>query len=290
MTGELKRANDEINQWAKTLESRVDEKSTELKQAQEHILKVERMASIGKLAAIVAHEINNPLAGILVYSKLLLKKLGKNGAESRGPEEFKQHLSMIASESARCGDIVKSLLHFSRQTKANLEPNDINEIIRESARLVQHKIDLMSIRTDIRLDKNIRSIVCDSQQIKQALVALIINACEAMKAEEGVLAIESRRVVEQERIEIRVADNGIGMDEETKKHIFEPFFTTKEQGKGVGLGLAVVYGIVNGHAGEIEVESVPGEGTAFIISLPEQATAHTDVNQLAATTGEHHGN
>jgi two-component system NtrC family sensor kinase len=275
MTGELKEANGEINDWAKTLESRVEQKTDELKQAHEHLVQFERMASIGKLAAIVAHEINNPLAGILVYAKLLLKKL----AGDDSAEDSRRYLSMIASESARCGDIVKNLLQFSRQTKVNLEPNDINEIITQSLGLLQHKVDLMGITSEVRLDPTINHVICDAQQIKQALVALLINACEAMKQGEGVLRIESRRLADHRAVEIEVSDNGVGIDEATQKQIFEPFFTTKEQGKGVGLGLAVAYGIVNGHAGEIEVRSTPGVGTTFVIRLPEEAlgTAETGI-------------
>ena len=274
MTVELKEANAEISDWAKRLESRVEEKTAELKQAHEHLVHVERMASIGKLAAIVAHEINNPLAGILVYSRLLLKKM----AGDASAEESRQQLSMIASESARCGDIVKNLLQFSRQTRVNLEPNDINEIVVQSLRLVQHKVDLMGITTEVRLDDTTNHVVCDAQQIKQALVALLINACEAMKPGEGILRVESRRLPNR-GVEIEVSDNGVGMDVETRKQIFEPFFTTKQQGKGVGLGLAVVYGIVNGHSGDIEVRSSPGLGTTFLIRLPEKelgSKAETD--------------
>jgi len=277
MTAELKQANGEINDWAKMLESRVEEKTAQLKQAHEHLIHVERMASIGKLAAIVAHEINNPLAGILVYAKLLLKKLAGDGSAG----ESKQYLSMIASESARCGEIVKNLLQFSRQAKVNLEPNDVNEIITQSLRLIQHKVDLMEITTEVRLDDTIGSVVCDAQQIRQALLALLINACEAMKQGEGVLNIESRRLPNRGGVEIKVSDNGVGMDDETRKRIFEPFFTTKEQGRGVGLGLAVVYGIVNVHLGEIEVRSSPGLGTTFVIRLPEKEfnTAETDTRR-----------
>ena len=265
MTAELKHANNEINEWARTLESRVEEKTAELKQAHDHLLHVERMASIGKLAAIVAHEINNPLAGILVYAKLLMKKVAGNG----NAEESRQYLSMIASESARCGEIVKNLLQFARQTKVNPEPNDINEIIRQSLRLIQHKIDLMGITAEMDLCEGLENVVCDAQHIKQALVALMINACEAMKQGEGQLEIKSRRARSDNSIEIEITDNGVGMDEETRRQIFEPFFTTKEEGKGVGLGLAVVYGIVNAHSGEIEVESTPGVGTTFVIRLPK---------------------
>jgi two-component system NtrC family sensor kinase len=231
------------------------------------------MASIGKLAAIVAHEINNPLAGILVYAKLLLKKLNKTKGAGPDAEAFRTHLDMIAAESARCGDIVKNLLQFSRQAKTNLEPNDLNEIIYQSVRLVQHKIDLMAVETELRLDDACRRVTCDAPQIKQAMVALLINACEAMRPGEGRLLVSSQPLADERAVEIRITDNGVGMDEETRRQIFEPFFTTKEQGKGVGLGLAIVYGIITSHAGEIEVESAPGCGTTFIIRLPETGAA-----------------
>ncbi|MGZ8846749.1 MAG: sensor histidine kinase, partial [Pyrinomonadaceae bacterium] len=270
MTGELKRANAEINDWTKTLEDRVEKKTAELRQAQEHVLRVEKLASIGKLAAIVAHEINNPLAGILVYARLILKRLGRNGGISSVDEDTKKHVETIASESARCGEIVKGLLQFSRQTKPHVKLNNLNDIINESLRLVHHKIELSGACAVTKCDDNLKQIVCDEQQIKQALVALLINACEAVHPGEGEITIRSRYVEEKHLAEIRISDNGIGMDAETTQHIFEPFFTTKEQGKGVGLGLAVVYGIVTGHSGEIEVESSPGFGTTFVIRLPER--------------------
>jgi two-component system NtrC family sensor kinase len=268
MTGELKRAHGEISEWTKTLEERVASKTIELEQAHEHVLKVEKLASIGKLAAIVAHEINNPLAGILVYARLVLKQLDRNGNTASVDEETKKHVETIAAESARCGEIVKGLLQFSRQTKPNVKPNNLNDIINESVRLVRHKIVLSGARVVTKCDANLRQIACGEQQIKQALVALLINACEAVHQGEGEITISSRYVVERDCAEIRISDNGVGMDQETKQHIFEPFFSTKEQGKGVGLGLAVVYGIVTGHAGEIEVESAPGCGTTFVIRLP----------------------
>ena len=268
MTDELKLANVKLNDWARTLEARIEQKTKELGDAHAHLVRVEKLASIGKLAAIVAHEINNPLAGILVYAKLLLKRLRRSEGSSFN-DEATQHLETIIGESARCGEIVKGLLQFSRQTKANAEPHDLNEIVRQSIRLVQHKIDLMSIRVDTDLDDGLKQIVCDGQQIKQALVALLINACEAVTSGEGIFTIKSRYFPDEQMAEISIRDNGIGMDEETKRQVFEPFFTTKEQGKGVGLGLAVVYGIVTGHGGEIEVLSEPGEGTTFIIRLPE---------------------
>jgi len=287
MTGELKRANVEIKEWNRTLEERVEKKSLELAQAHEHVLRVEKLASIGKLAAIVAHEINNPLAGILVYARLVLKRLGRNGHGAAVDSETRKNIETIAAESARCGEIVKGLLQFSRQTKPNVEPNDLNAIINESLRLVRHKIDLSGAAAITDCDPGLKQIECDEQQIKQALVALLINACEAVRPGEGVIRISSRYLEPARAAEIRVMDNGVGMDEQTKQHIFEPFFTTKEQGKGVGLGLAVVYGIVTGHSGQIEVESSPGQGTMFVIRLPvglEQIMAPSSFQQSDVAT------
>lgn len=270
MTRELKRAHAEISDWTRTLEDRVEKKTAELQQAHEHVLQVEKLASIGKLAAIVAHEINNPLAGILVYARLVLKRLSRNGGSAELNEETRQHVETIAAESARCGEIVKGLLQFSRQAKPHVKPNDLNEVLSESLRLVRHKIDLSGARAVIECEDGLGHIVCDEQQIKQAVVALLINACEAVHPGEGIITVSSRYLPAAHAAEIRISDNGVGMDEETKQHIFEPFFTTKEQGKGVGLGLAVVYGIVTGHGGEIEVQSAPGHGTTFVIRLPEK--------------------
>lgn len=268
MTERLYAANDELTTWAKTMERRVDEKTAELRRANEEMIRVERMASVGKLAAIVAHEINNPLAGILTYAKLLLKKL--NSSSEISNERFKHELEMVAGESARCGEIVKNLLQFSRQSAPNLQPRDINEVVRQSIRLVQHKMDLMNLEVHLDLERNLPPVVCDEQQVKQALVALLINACEAMRPNEGSLEMRSRHIPERRVVELVVKDNGIGIDEETQKHIFEPFFTTKEAIKGMGLGLAVVFGIISRHSGKIRVESAPGQGAAFIIELPEK--------------------
>lgn len=284
MTRELKRAHAEISDWTRTLEERVEKKTAELQQAHEHVLRVEKLASIGKLAAIVAHEINNPLAGILVYARLVLKRLSRNGESAAVNEETRHQVETIAAESARCGEIVKGLLQFSRQTKPHVKPNDLNELLKDSLRLVHHKIDLSGARAVIECEEGLRQIVCDEQQIKQAVVALLINACEAVHPGEGIITVSSRYLPEVGAAEIRISDNGVGMNEETKQHIFEPFFTTKEQGKGVGLGLAVVYGIVTGHGGEIEVQSAPGQGTTFVIRLPERSGELLD--SMALMIGE----
>lgn len=274
MTEQLNQAHQQLTDWAQSLEERVAEKTDQLKRAHEQMIQVERMASLGKLAAIVAHELNNPLAGIVTYAKLLLKKIDQNGSRSFNTDQARQYLETIASESARCGDIVKNLLQFARHTPVNLQPTDINEVIRQSLRLVQHKIDLMNVQTRVQLDERRPIVTCDGQQLKQALVALLINACEAMTPGEGVLDVISQYDANAHAIEITIRDNGVGMDAAIQQRIFEPFFTTKEQGRGVGLGLAIVYGIIQQHAGQIQVSSAPGQGATFTIRLPNATIGH----------------
>ncbi|GBC80961.1 Sensor protein ZraS [bacterium HR10] len=268
MTEELKRAHEELTSWARTLEERVAEKTAELRRTHEQMMHAERMASIGKLAAIVAHEINNPLSGILTTAKLLLKKMGDHGFSPEDLANARQYLEMIASESARCGEIVKNLLQFVRPSRAHFQPHDVNELIRQSLRLIQHKIELMSLQTEVQLDPDVPPVVCDGQQMRQALVALLINACEAVRPEEGMLTVTSRFLPEAQRVEIAIRDNGVGMDEETQRRIFEPFFTTKEKEGSLGLGLSVVLSILHRHGGDIHVQSALGHGTTFTLRLP----------------------
>jgi two-component system NtrC family sensor kinase len=173
-------------------------------------------------------------------------------------------LGMIESEAARCGEIVKHLLQFSRPSRPRAESCDVNELVRGSVRLVQHQIDLKGLESEIQLDAAAPVVVCDPQQIRQALVAILINACEAMSGE-GKLSVATRSMPDG-GVTLSIRDTGVGIDPETRKHLFEPFYTTKEQGGG--LGLAVVYGIIRGHGGRIEVESTPGEFTLFRLYLP----------------------
>jgi two-component system NtrC family sensor kinase len=271
MTTELKKANEELKEWARTLETRVDEKTGELKRAHEHMIQVERMASMGKLAAIVAHEINNPLTGILVSSRFILKRLAGSGQAEQEPRE---HLEMIANEASRCGEIVKSLLQFTPQAKAKYEACDVKELILDAVRLVKHKLDLMSVRLKQDLDPDAPPILCDPQEIRQALVAILINACEAMPQGEGLLEVGVRYHADGPAVDVWVKDSGIGMDDETQKHMFEPFFTTKQDSHGVGL--CVVSGIVSRHSGNIEVSSAPGKGTTISMRLPVSGAAARD--------------
>ncbi len=264
----LERAHSELLQWAQTLERRVDEKTAELKRAQDQMMRVERMASLGKLAAVVAHEINNPLASVVTYAKLLLRRWEKANDDPARHAESRQVLEAIASESHRCGEIVSNLLLFARRTGSRFEPTDVNELVRKVMFLIKHKMDLAQVKSDLQLDAALPALMCDGAQIEQALLALAINAIDAMP-DGGTLTFSSGRFGD-EHIRLCVADTGIGMDEEVRSHIFEPFFTTKTEGesKGLGLGLAVVYGIIERHSGSIDVDSAPGRGTVFTITLP----------------------
>jgi two-component system, NtrC family, sensor kinase len=280
MSCQLDDARREINAWARTLEERVEQKSQELRGAQEEMLRVERMASIGKLAAVVAHEINNPLAGILTYSKLLKKRLSR---EAQPDSENISMLDLMESESRRCGDIVKNLMTFGRATSMNREPADLNSIIDRCERLVQHQLELKNIELHHYLEQNLPVVRCDAGQIEQVVLALVMNAIDAMP-NGGNLTMDSRRVPGAEEVQIEVRDDGVGMPPDILANMFEPFFTTKERGRGLGLGLAISRNIVDRHGGRIAVASEPGHGTAFTITLPLQSKAASPVASPVGTT------
>jgi len=265
MTSEVSEAHRELTEWAKTLEARVEQKTQELNRAHENMLRVEKMASMGKLAAVVAHEINNPLAGILTYAKLLKKWLGRWDESLRG--EALSSLDLIESESHRCGEIVKSMLTFARATPINYEPADLNSIVDRSVRLVQHQLELGNIELHLDLARDLPAVRCDPAQIEQVLVALIMNAIDAMP-NGGNLTLRSRFLPATGGAQLQVQDDGVGIPPELLPNLFEPFFTTKERGHGVGLGLAISKNIVERHHGHVEVASEPGRETTFTITLP----------------------
>jgi two-component system, NtrC family, sensor kinase len=280
MSCQLDEAQGEINAWARTLEERVKQKTLELRGAQDEMLRVERMASIGKLAAVVAHEINNPLAGILTYAKLLKKRLSR---EDTPNEENISMLDLVESESRRCGEIVKNLMTFARSGSVNREPADLNEVIDRCVRLVQHQMELKNIELHSNLEKELPLVRCDPGQIEQVILALVMNAIDAMP-NGGNLTLTSRKGPQAGKIQIEVRDDGVGMPADVKANMFEPFFTTKERGRGLGLGLAISRNIVDQHGGRIEVASEPGRGTAFTITLPLQSNA-VPVPSTVSTVG-----
>jgi two-component system NtrC family sensor kinase len=265
MSGRLQVAQNASDAWAKNLEFLVEQKTRELKQAHRRMLHVEKMATIGKMAAVVAHEINNPLSGILTYSKLVKRWIQNHAADAPRKDEMQGSLDLIATESKRCGELVKNLLSFSRVSPMNLAWCDLNQVIDRCLRLVEHKMELGGIQHNLDLAADLPPAHCDPAQIEQVVLAMVINAIDAMP-QEGNLWIRTR-VTADSAIELVIRDDGIGIPAENLPHIFEPFYTTKESG-GSGLGLAISQNIVERHGGHIEVNSAVGQGTAFKILLP----------------------
>jgi len=252
------------------IEEQVRRKTVELERAHKSLLSTEKMASIGKLAATVAHEINNPLFGILTYARLVLRALLK--LDIPGRDELAEQLQTIERESKRCGDLVKSLLTFSRQAPSNREPNDLNAVVRRAILLVKHKLDMQSVELVERLAADLPPAFCDANQIQQVILVLMVNASEAMP-KGGRLEVSTEFDAPSEQCVALVKDNGSGIPEDVLPRIFDPFFTTKEDQLRTGLGLAVANGIVEQHAGGITVRSAPGEGTEFRVALPMAAVA-----------------
>lgn len=236
----------------------------ELEKTQKQLIQSEKLASMGRLAASVAHEINNPLAGVMNYVKLMQRKIEKKTFGKKDKEKFDHYLDVVEREISRCANIVSNLLDFARQREPAFREIDINSVINDALTIVSKQIFLKRIRIERSL-KPLPLTFADFSQLQQAFINLIMNALEAMK-EGGVLRIESSFNPSEKFIEIRFSDTGIGIPEENIPKIFEPFFTTKE--KGTGLGLSVAYGIITRHKGEIKVSSVVGVGTTFTIRLP----------------------
>jgi len=272
LSSQLKAEHNENEAWTRTLEQRVEQKTRELKRAHEHALHTEKMASIGKMAAVLAHEINNPLSGILTYAKLLRKWVDHEDGGSSRRTEIHESLDLIASESRRCGDLVKNLLTFSRTTPMNLQATDVNKVIDRSLRLVQHQLDLAGIQVQPELDPELPPVVCDGAQIEQVLLALVMNAIDAMP-QGGNLWLVTKLSREEGAVRLVVRDDGSGIPPEVLSRLFEPFLTTKETGRGVGLGLAISRSILERHNGSIDVQSEVGRGTTFTVTPPWDADA-----------------
>jgi two-component system NtrC family sensor kinase len=228
---------------------------------------VEKIASLGKLSAVVAHEINNPLSGILTYAKLCLKMIQNPASLSREQtSSVVQFLSVIRDEAIRCGDIVKNLLIFAKKDFGKWTEESLNKIIHNGIQLVKHKVQIKELELVQELAEGNDIIYCDASGIQHILVALFINAIDATP-KGGKLKVKTILSDSSHEVQIVISDTGSGISEEILPHIFEPFVSTKES---TGLGLAVVYGIIQQHKGEIEVESKPNQGTTFMITLPRR--------------------
>jgi two-component system NtrC family sensor kinase len=270
LTSELQRARGDLEGLNRTLEARVEEKTRELEKTHHQMVVVEKMASLGKLAAVVAHEINNPLAGIRTYARLLRRQFGKGEQAPPTPEqsaEIDRVLEVVDSEAGRCGDIVRNLLAFSRQSGARFAEEDLAVVVERCRMLLNHQAEMLGITLEARAVPDLPRVVCDAAQVQQMILALAMNALEATPSG-GRVSIEARG--DGEGVALVVADTGSGIPEEHQYRVFEPFFTTKEAGNGVGLGLAVVYGIVSRHHARIDLVSHAGTGTEFTVHMPRR--------------------
>jgi two-component system NtrC family sensor kinase len=274
MVEELSLAQGEITEWTHTLQQKVKQKTSELERIQSHLIHVEKMASLGKLAATVAHELNNPLGGILTYTRLTQKRLDNGPLTPDKLISIQEDLAIVKNETVRCGNIVNNLLLFSKREMGECEFQDINTILKNCVRLVQHHLDLQQITLKQILPEKPLEARCDKEQIQQAALAIIMNAIEAMP-NGGTLTIEAAAT--DDKIKISIADTGEGIPPEHLPHIFEPFYTSKKEGKGIGLGLSVAYGIMERHKGQIDVKTVTGKGATFIISIPLDLQKVTEI-------------
>jgi two-component system NtrC family sensor kinase len=266
MLDNLQAAANELENWSQQLEYKVQKKSEELSAVQNEIIHVERLASLGKLSSSVAHEINNPLSGILIYSKLIQKQLSNPELYASKRDSMLQHLKMIESETKRCGDIVKGLLDFSRKDQDDFEPEHLHKILQDTYELMTHPVKIQNIAFKSDFGAKSDLIYCSPNQIKQACVALIVNASEAVR-ENGEITIRTSNP-DGDSVKIEIIDNGIGISEEDLPHIFEPFYSSKHDASGIGMGLAIVHGIVKTHKGKLQVQSETGNGTTISITLP----------------------
>jgi two-component system NtrC family sensor kinase len=270
------RMTEELGGVQAKIEDEVKRKTAELERVHKTLLRSEKMASIGKLAATVAHEINNPLFGILTYARLVLRELLKHEMPGRG--ELVDQLQTIERESKRCGDLVKNLLTFSRQAPSNREPNDLNTIVHRAVMLVKHKLEMQNIELIERLESGLPPVQCDANQIQQVILVLMMNAAEAMP-KGGRLEVATEYDAAAEQGAVLVIDTGSGIPEDVLPRIFDPFFTTKEDQLRTGLGLAVAHSIVEQHAGEILVHSTQGVGTEFKVTVPAAVAAPAGVSR-----------
>ena len=236
----------------------------ELKNIYSQINQIEKLASLGKLSATVAHELNNPLEGILTYSRLISKKLKSSNGNGDNTSVIK-YLDLISDETARCGKIVKDLLLFSHKEDEEFTEENLISIIDKSITIIDHHLEMHDVSLLKEYEKDEIIIQCDDLKIQQALIALFMNAIEAIH-NTGKIIIKA--VVENSHAVISIKDEGTGISQKDLPHIFEPFFSTKEAAQGTGLGLAVAYGIITGHGGKIFVEETSPQGTTFKIELP----------------------
>ena len=278
MADNLSQAQIELKDWGNTLEHKVEERTLEITEMQSQLLRSAKLASMGELVAGVAHEINNPLTGILMFSSLSSKTPDL-------PPQVKENLDMIVSETGRCAKIVRGLLEFARESFPEKKKGSINRIIKHTLTLVSQQSIFQDVEIKCHCDEHLPELEIDADQLQQVFFNMFINAGQAMP-EGGTLTITTKTVAEENTVQIIVEDTGTGISTIHLDKVFDPFFSTKSQ-QGFGLGLSVSYGIIQNHGGRVEVRSNEDAGTRFTIYLPiEQESIFQEINQEKGTSSE----
>ncbi len=275
MTAALRNSQVELREWGHTLEQKVARRTQELRLAEAETARSEKLASVGLLAAGIAHELNNPLTGVLTFTTLLRKKMPDGSPDA-------EDLDLVIRETKRCAAIIRRLLDFAREKTPEKKFADLNRVIEDTARIIERPASFRDIEIAMDLDPELPQVWMDADLIKQVIMNMLVNAQHAIE-HQGNITVRSRRLPQPRSlepgmppvpmVEIAIIDTGCGIPEKNLKRIFDPFFTSKEVGKGTGLGLSVSHGIVRAHGGGIEVESTVGEGSAFRIYLPVEPPA-----------------
>jgi two-component system NtrC family sensor kinase len=268
MTDALRNSRAQLRDWGHTLEQNVEKRTEELRLAQAETMRGEKLASVGLLASGVAHELNNPLTGILTFSHLVRQKMPDKSADA-------EDMDLVIRETKRCAAIIKRLLDFAREKLPEKKFTDLNQVIDDTVRIVEQPAHLRNIEITVDLDRTLPPIWIDADQIKQVIMNMLVNAQHAVEGK-GSITVSTRRSTDprapaiepKPMVAISIVDTGCGIPEANLQRIFDPFFTSKDVGKGTGLGLSVSHGIVEAHDGLIEVESKVGEGSTFRVFLP----------------------
>jgi two-component system NtrC family sensor kinase len=270
MTGAVRDSQLDLKDWALKLEAAVEEKTRELQLAQAEAIRGEKLASVGLLAAGIAHELNNPLTGILTFSHLVREKMPDDSPDA-------EDLDLVIKETKRCATIIRRLLDFAREKAPEKKYCDLNQLVCETAKLIEQPARIAQIEVVLELDETLPAVWMDEDLVKQVIMNMLVNAQHAID-EDGTITLKTRLCPEPRivipgsepvsMVEISVIDTGCGIPKEVPSKIFDPFFTTKAVGKGTGLGLSVSHGAVQAHGGDIQVKSRVGKGTHFLVYLP----------------------
>lgn len=259
MLESLRKMRRDLEEWGRTLEEKVRQRTEELVAMHDRVAESERLASVGRLAAGVAHEINNPLGAVLALTALTLEDINPD-------DPGRENLEEVVRQAERCRNIVRGLLEFSRHSESHAELTDLNKVLEETLALISRQSFFFNITVVKQMDPDLPRVMADRSQLQQVFMNILINAVQAME-EKGTVTLASRRG-EDGFAEVIISDTGCGIPPDKLGRIFDPFFTTKPSGKGAGLGLSIAYGIVTKHGGDIRVTSEVGKGSSFIVRLP----------------------